>query len=81
VHIKKIEINQNEVLLNAQRFIYKPLCPIKKNENTAKKEKPTHKLHIWFLPTLKAKTQKTKRAISCLRSTEIIVKNVTLQHK
>jgi hypothetical protein len=32
----------------------------------AKKNQP-HKLHIWFLPTLKANAQKTKRAISCQR--------------
>jgi len=35
-----------------------------------KKSQP-HKLHIWFLPTLKAKTLKTKRAIFCQRSTEV----------
>jgi hypothetical protein len=44
-----------------------------------KRKSQPHKLHIWFFPTLEAKTQKTKRAISCQRSAEISEENVTLQ--
>ncbi len=37
-----------------------PLCGIQR--------KPTHKQHIWFLPTRKANAEKTKRAVFCQRS-------------
>jgi len=31
-------------------------------------KKPTHKQHIWFLPTRKANAEKTKRAVFCQRT-------------
>jgi hypothetical protein len=58
-----------------------PTSPERKNP--AEKKKPTHKLHIWFLPMLNAKTQKTKRAIFYLRSAENCNKKCkfTIQYK
>jgi len=44
--------------------------------HSLKRKNQSLKLHIWFLQPLKAKTKKTKRAISYLRSTEIASKNV-----
>jgi hypothetical protein len=61
-------ITYNEVTCKHQRW-----------KTVLKRKSQPHKLHIWFFPTLEAKTQKTKRAISCQRSAEISEENVTLQ--
>ena len=36
------------------------------------KKKPTHKWHIWFLPTHKPNVEKTKRAKFCQRTNKIV---------
>ena len=59
----------------------KRYAQLEKNEHTAKKKKPTHKLHIWFFADTKANAKKPKEQFLANARPKITAKNVTLQEK